>query len=138
MRTFLFTCSTKNRRRIFQVHSRAAVALDAILHCERTDKYTLHAAAIMPDHIHVLVSPPPEITLERIASMLKGGISFRLRDETRGELWETGYHDVRMRTLEQTISSAIYIRDNPTAAGMKDWPFVIFRPETIVGGTSAA
>jgi putative transposase len=85
----------------------------------------------MPDHIHVLLSPPEEITLERAAGLIKGGISFRLREQIRHTLWEEGYHDVRMRSREQTMAAANYIRDNPAKAGLKDWPFVIFRPETI-------
>ena len=131
VRTFLFTCSTHERRRFFQFPGHASIALDAICHYEQIGKYTLHATVVMPDHIHVLFTPPEEITLERIAGMLKGGISFRLREQIRWQLWEDGYHDVRMRDREQTIAAANYVRDNPATAGLKDWPFVVFNPATI-------
>jgi putative transposase len=42
----------------------------------------------MPDHIHLILTPSPDISLEKAMQYIKGGFSFRLKSKM--EVWERG------------------------------------------------
>ena len=42
----------------------------------------------MPDHIHVLLTPAADQTVEGCAQLIKGGFSFAVRKEYAGEIWQ--------------------------------------------------
>jgi putative transposase len=62
--TYFITSATYNRRRLFQTETNAQLFLDTLQHYRREGHYKLHAFVVMPDHIHLLLTPT-EITLER-------------------------------------------------------------------------
>jgi putative transposase len=69
---------TANRRRLFQVETAAQLMLD-VLHGYRIQhRFELHAFVIMPDHVHLLLTPAPDVSLEKALQYVKGGFSFRL------------------------------------------------------------
>jgi putative transposase len=41
------------------------------------NKYLLHEFVVMPDHLHLILTPQG-ITLERAMQLIKGGFSFQL------------------------------------------------------------
>lgn len=53
----------------------------------------------MPDRIHCILTPKESI--ERSAQLVKGGLSFVLRKLYQGEIWQDGYHEHRIRDLEE-------------------------------------
>jgi putative transposase len=56
-RTYFVTTVTANRRRLFQVISNADLMLEVLQHYRRKEKLALHAFVIMPDHLHLLMTP---------------------------------------------------------------------------------
>ena len=62
--TFFVTTVTHNRRRLFQVSRNAELLLETLQHYRAQGLYKLHAFVVMPDHIHLLLTPQG-ITLER-------------------------------------------------------------------------
>jgi REP element-mobilizing transposase RayT len=68
----------------------AAIAHKALLDSSKEGRYQLHAWVVMPDHLHALITPAGEQSLERYVMVIQGGISFRLRDAVRGTLWQKG------------------------------------------------
>src|SRR5258705_13240834 len=68
---------------------------------KRERRFRLHAFVLMPEHVHLLITPAPSITLERALQLIKGGyshafgIAFR-----RGEVWQRGFTDHRIRDAE--------------------------------------
>ncbi len=78
--------------------------------------FTLHACVIMPDHLHLLMTPAE--TLEKSIQLIKGGFSFRAKRELewRGDIWQPGFTDHRIRDLEDWERHIEYIRTNPIKA----------------------
>lgn len=76
----------------------------------------LHDFIIMPDHIHLLLTP--QVPIERAIQLIKGGFSFRARRELEwnGDLWQPGFTDHRIRTLEDWDTHTNYIRKNSLSA----------------------
>ncbi len=78
--------------------------------------YQLHAFVIMPDHLHLLITPIESV--EKSVQLIKGGISFRAKRELEwnGEIWQPGFTDHRVRDEEDWSRHLQYIRTNPLDA----------------------
>ena len=74
--TFFLTSATYNRRRLFQVPANAELFLEALQHYRHAGRYKLHAFVVMPDHVHLILTPQG-ITVERAMGLIKGGFSHR-------------------------------------------------------------
>ena len=55
--TFFITAITYNRRRLFQLPINATLFLETLQHYRTQGAYKLHAFVVMPDHIHLLLTP---------------------------------------------------------------------------------
>jgi putative transposase len=110
--TFFIT-ATYNRRRFFQVEANALLMIDTLQHYRREGNYKLHAFVVMPDHIHLLLTPET-ITLERAIGLIKGGFSRRLASKL--PVWQRSFTDHRIRDAEEFAIRRNYIHENPIRA----------------------
>jgi putative transposase len=117
--TYFITSATFNRRRLFQVEANANLFLETLQHYRREGNYKLHAFAVMPDHIHLLLTPQ-QITLERTIGLIKGGFSHRLGSKL--PIWQRGFTDHRIRNREELEQHRDYIHQNPVRARIVDRP----------------
>jgi putative transposase len=126
-RTFFVTTVTWKRIPIFRVEARARLFVDVLLDYRKQGKYLLHEFVVMPDHIHALVTPAPEISLERAVQFIKGGFSFRLRKVERIEVWQESFTNHRIRDEEDYQRHCDYIWLNPVRAKLsvrpEDYPY---------------
>jgi len=85
------------------------------MHYDKTG-YVLHAFVVMPDHLHLLITPSE--SLEKSIQLIKGGYSFRARKEFdwHDEIWQPGFTDHRIRDEEDWNRHLGYIRSNPLEA----------------------
>jgi putative transposase len=113
-RTYFITFSTAGRRRIFQIETNAAVMVDTLQHYREQGRFLLHAFVIMPDHVHVLITPAAEVSLEKAIQFMKGGFSFRLKSKL--EVWERGHFDKRVPDQHAYDVCVLYIHRNPVEA----------------------
>src|ERR1700689_1171000 len=97
-RTFFITTVTAQRQQIFGRETTAKLLIDTLMHYREERKFLLHEFVIMPDHIHALLTPAPEISLERAVQFIKGGFSYRLKSRPPG--WQASFPNHRVRDLE--------------------------------------
>ena len=57
LRTFFVTFVTAERRSLFQVERNADLLLDVLRSDKEKRRYCLHAWVVMPDHVHLLLTP---------------------------------------------------------------------------------
>jgi putative transposase len=132
MSTYALTTVTHGRRALFTRTATAQVLLETLFHYRDRGRYELHGFVIMPEHLHVLLTPSSTQTIERCAQCIKGGFSHELRRQFAGEAWQTGFHEHRVRDASDFAGQPIYIAANPERRGLKDHPFVHTRfPEQI-------
>jgi hypothetical protein len=76
----------------------ARLFLQTLYSYQRQGKFHLHAFVLMPEHLHLLLTPS-EITLERAMQFIKGGYSHAVRERVENtiEIWERGFTDHRIR-----------------------------------------
>jgi putative transposase len=99
---FFVTAVCAERRRIFQVESTAQLLWDH-LQQNRGRAYLLHAFIIMPDHIHLLLTPVQSLGFAM--QMVKGGFSRKYHQATgrETEVWQRGLVDHRIRYREDLL-----------------------------------
>ena len=124
-RVFFVTTVTAQRRPIFRREATANLLIETLAHYRNERKFLLHEFVVMPDHIHVLLTPATEISLERAVQFIKGGFSFRMRE--RGSIWQASFTNHRVRDFEDYEQHREYIRMNPVrarlAARAEGYPF---------------
>jgi putative transposase len=110
-RVFFVTSITTQRIPIFRRDTTARLLIDTLAHYPDQQKFLLHDFVIMPDHIHVLLTPTEEISLERAMQFIKGGFSYQL--DKRGSIWQPSFTNHRIRDWEDCERHRDYIRMNP-------------------------
>jgi putative transposase len=109
------TFSTWQRRRLFVVESYVRLFLKTLYRYRRDGRYELHAFVLMPEHVHLLLTPAPNVTLEKAIQLIKGGYSHALGTEIgrKREVWQRGFTDHRIRNDQDFMHHQNYIYQNP-------------------------
>jgi putative transposase len=134
---YFVSTQTVERKPFFRNERWASLMLETLRNYEGSG-YELHAYVIMPDHLHLLISPNE--TLEKSVQLIKGGFSFRAKRELnwKGEIWQSGFTDHRIRDGEDWKRHLEYIRKNPVRAGLVsnalDFQFMGFPAEDFPQG----
>jgi putative transposase len=115
-RTFFITTVTWRRSPIFRVEGRARLLIELLFGYRDQGKYLLHEFVVMPDHIHLLLTPAPEISLERAVQFIKGGYSYRLRRVEKIQVWQESFTNHRIRDFDDYQRHCEYVRMNPVRA----------------------
>jgi REP-associated tyrosine transposase len=110
-RTYFVTAVTAQRRSLFQVTANAELLQQTILDYRSQGRFRLHAFVIMPEHFHAVITPAPEVSLERAMQFIKGGFSFRLKSKL--DVWMRSFNETQIMTKEKYIHCVSYIEDNP-------------------------
>jgi len=125
--SYFATTKCHQSRAIFQIPEVAQTLVHALFNYRDQDAYLLHEFVVMPDHLHLLLTPGKTTSLEKANSMIKGGSSHRIHKE-RGhkmEIWQEGFHDWTIRDANDSRAKAEYIRMNPVRAKLveraEDW-----------------
>ena len=116
LRTYFTTFTTSGRRRLFQVEKNAELMVETLETYRVQGRLSLHAFVVMPDHVHALITPATEVSLEKAIQFMKGGFSFRLK--SRCEVWERVHFDKRVPDRQSYDACVTYIHRNPVAANM--------------------
>jgi len=93
------------------------------------DRYRIHAWVVMPNHVHVLLTPCGGYSLSSIVHSWK---SFTAKAANRilqrtGEFWQPDYFDRYIRDERHFAAAVAYVEGNPTRAGLckrnDEWSF---------------
>jgi len=119
-RIFFVTTVTAQRRPIFRREATANLMIETLAHYRDEREFLLHEFVIMPDHFHALLTPAPEISLERAMQFLNGGFSYRLKSHP--PVWQASFTNHRVRDFEDYEQHREYIRMNPVRARLAERP----------------
>jgi putative transposase len=105
------------------------LVLDVLREEEDRQKCDVYTYCLMPDHLHFLVSPRLDgISVLTFTDRYKGKTTNRSWGlGWRGRLWQPRSYDHIVRTDENLVTIADYIRSNPVRKGLveyiDDWPW---------------
>ena len=105
--------------KIFANQQYAQIVADAIIYGNRQRWYNLLAYVVMPDHIHLVIIPGTK-TVSGIMKSIKGFSSrkINLLNNTKGKLWQEGYHETTIDKVKFVYQKLRYIEENPVRAGL--------------------
>ncbi len=102
--------TTLQWRTLFVVENYARLFLKTLYGYRRQEKFALHAFVVMPDHVHLLITPARDVTIERAVQLIKGGYSHAVGVEiSRREIWQKGFTDHRIRDANDFAGHRVYI-----------------------------
>src|SRR5438067_12977328 len=115
--TYFVTFSTWQRRRLFVVERYARLSLKTMYVYRRQGKFQLHTFVLMPEHVHVVLTPTEGVTLERVVRRIKGGDSYAFGMELvkQKEFWQIVFSDHQNRDRADLEKYRAYIQDKPAA-----------------------
>jgi REP element-mobilizing transposase RayT len=105
------------------------ITLACCLHDHGT-KYRLHVAVVMPDHVHLILTPLTDETRRLIVSLVeilkavKGASAHAINHRLghRGTVWQEESFDHVLRSSENLDAKIEYILQNPVRAGLvQNW-----------------
>jgi REP element-mobilizing transposase RayT len=104
------------------------LARDIILECclkENGQRFDLHAAVVMPDHVHVIYSPLRRedgwsYSLPEIMKAVKGRSAryINLALKRTGPVWQEEFFDHVLRSNDSLVDRVEYVCENPVRAGI--------------------
>jgi putative transposase len=97
---------------------------------ERTrQKYSFYIVGyvVMPEHVHLLISEPPNISLGEAIKAIKLSVALRRKERP---FWSPRYYDFNVFTEKKRIEKLRYTHRNPVTRGLvstpEDWPWSSF------------
>ena len=116
-------------RSAFQVPENAEILIETLFHYRDREAYALHEFVVMPDHLHLLLTPSPSASVEKAIQLIKGGSSYRIRKarSQKMQIWQVGFHDWTIRDLSDWQTKIEYIHTDPVRAKLvekpEDWQY---------------
>lgn len=119
IRTFFISTVAWGRRSIFQTDRMALLLIDVMRDNVARNRMSIHEFVVMRDHLHVILTPAPDQSLEKCVQFLKGGFSFRAKRELQfsGEVWQESFKEHRIVDARDYAQHRDYVIANPVKAG---------------------
>jgi putative transposase len=139
------TFSCYHRQRLLSSAHRRDLFLRVLEQVRRRYGWVILGYVVMPEHVHLLVSEPPERKLATAMQALKLGFARRVlaaqrrRGSTQPPLfdfrpcriWQARYYDLNISTAKKRVEKLRYIHRNPVKRGLvtapEQWRWSSFR-----------
>jgi putative transposase len=127
--TYFVTTRAWQSTSAFQVTEVAEILIGKLLEYRSKSNYLLHEFVLMPDHLHLLITPAESATLEKAMQFIKGGSSHEIHSArgNNAQIWQSGFHESRVRDWNDYKNKLDYIHFNPVVAKLvgrpQDWPY---------------
>jgi putative transposase len=105
---------------VLQSNRHAALLVDVLRSCVAEGRFRVLDFVVMPNHVHLLIAVPGDISVEKAAQFIKGRFSYRVKKELgfAGEVWQRGFSEVRAEGKDNLERYRQYIAQNPVRAGL--------------------
>lgn len=119
---YFITSTTQNRSKVFLDYSFGKAVIQHLRGVRLKADCKIFVYCIMPDHMHILLSPSENSkNLSGVVQEIKGGSTkIFWKSGGKGKLWQQGFYDHIVRKQEDLKEIAIYILNNPVRKGITD------------------
>ncbi len=127
--TYFVTTNTWERRPLFHKGPLAEIVVRKLIEYRERGFYLLHSYVIMPDHVHLILTPNKSASLEKAIQMIKGGSSHEIgmKVASKFPVWQAGFTEHQIRDPEDFMIHVRYIDTNPLnaklASRIGEYPF---------------
>jgi putative transposase len=117
--TSFITMATRNRRPIFRISRFAELFIETLLHYRTRGQYKLHAFLVMPDRVHLLLTPQ-FAPLDQTIALIRNRFAHNLG--TSRTLWEPDFTAHPIRNLRDLETLRAYLHQTPVRANLAPTP----------------
>ena len=127
--TYLVTTKAWQNVSVFQVKEVSEIVVTKLLEYRDKGNYLLHAFVLMPNHLHLIVTPSSTTSLEKAMQLIKGGSSHEIHRvrQYRMQVWQSGFHESTVKDWSDYKKKSDYIHFNSVVAKLvrrpEEWPF---------------
>jgi putative transposase len=102
----------------------ASIVENTIFHYRDQGKYLVHRYVVMPDHLHIILTPGDSTSLEKAVQLIKGASSHEIGKgkPTHFPVWQQGFTEHQIRDATDFVSHVQYINENPVKARPAETP----------------
>jgi len=123
------TFSCYDRRPYFRDPDGCDLFLQCLEDMRRNFEMCVYGYIVMPEHVHLLLSEPPQAKLADAMHYLQLSLAKRLRRD--GSFWQKRYHDRNVRDYREFTIKLRYLHRNPVKRGLVqsalDWKWSSYR-----------
>ena len=122
--TYFVTTKAWQGVSVFQVHEIAHIVVGKVMENRNKGNYLLHEFVLMPNHLHLILTPADSVTLEKAMQLIKGGSSHEIHRvrASKVSIWQSGFHESRVTDLVDLKKKVDYIHFNPVVANLAERP----------------
>jgi REP-associated tyrosine transposase len=127
--TYFITTKAAQNISAFQVKEVADIVITKMLEYRSKGHYLVHDFVLMPNHLHVILTPTGSVSLEKCMQLIKGGSSHEIHKirSDKMQIWQSGFHESRVIDSTDYNRKTDYIRFNPVVAKLvgrpENYPF---------------
>lgn len=122
------TFSCHHRKPYLNTPAARDTFLDSLERTRSHYQFEVLGYVVMPEHVHLLVSEPPDDLLSKALQALKISVSRRL---TERPFWQARYYDFNVFTHDKRVEKLKYMHRNPVKRGLvtqpEDWRWSSYR-----------
>src|SRR4030042_94699 len=117
---YFVTAGTRDRRPLFRDTRLCQLLVENLQFYRDRMKFALHGYVIMPDHIHLLITPRQPASISDIMRNFKSYTSKEIQEAlgVQGPIWQRRFYDRVIRGEDQFRAALDYITLNPGRAGL--------------------
>ena len=121
---YLVTTNIKARQPLFVQRGCSEITIASIEFLRTHLGHHVHAYVVMPDHVHLVVTPRADGYVSQIMHSLKLYTARRIGAllRSKGGIWQARFHERTLRTPKDVESALTYVHDNPVRAGLANRP----------------
>jgi putative transposase len=124
MDTYTIRIATSGNIKRFAETEKAELMLRVLFEYRDQGHYQLHGFAVMPEHLHVLLTPSRNHPLEGCVLCITGGFLDEVNTPFPGRYWQPGFREDWIRDGEDFRKQLAHIAANPERRGFVYWDFV--------------
>ncbi len=122
--TYFVTTDTWQRRAVYHNPTAAQIVEEKLFSYRDKGFYLVHRYVVMPEHVHVILTPSETRTLEKAMQLIKGGTSHEIGGQlhARFPVWHAGFTEHQIRDRADYDAHVRYIDTNPAKARLAGTP----------------
>jgi putative transposase len=113
--TSFVMAATRDRRPVFEIARVADLFVETLLHYRTLGHYKLHAYVVLPDHVHLLLTPQ-SVSLEEAIGLIKDGFAHRM--DANSPIWENRYTVYPVANLRDLEMVRAHLHQLPVQANL--------------------
>lgn len=121
---YLVTTNVRGRQPLIAERGYCEVIIGCLKYLRTHLGHRVHAYVLMPDHIHLVVTPKVGSNISQVMHSLKLYTAREIGALTgsRGGIWQARFYERALRTVVDAEQALTYVHNNPVRAGLADRP----------------